>query len=194
MTATKRITRLGAIFLLVITMISILAPSALAASTTTKPKTTYGTTRGQSSAYIYVKTGSTAASRKVTLNMTKGTMKYSHLGQYTESSSVYGAYEIKVSYWNGSKWVAEKNYDVYNKPSNKVPLAKKNTYYRIQIYSWNVNTVFKSYGKNDIIPDVHIPLLHIYVSQYENIYWSKIPTCTAKPGRGCTMYSSNPKA
>lgn len=190
MTATKRITRIGAIFLLVIFLVSSMATMAMAASTVSS-KNCSGDSDGQTWKYVYVKTGSTKASRQVTLTMTKGTLIGNLYGEFEDNGySRYGSYEIKVCYWNGSKWVQEQNYDVYNKSSATITMNKTNKYYRILVYSWNATTVFKSYFNKGIITTLGIT--GDTADHYEDCYWSKIPKCTAKPKTGCTMYSSTP--
>lgn len=190
MTATKRITRIGAIFLLVIFLVSSMATMAMAASKTTS-RDCSGDCDGETWKYVYVKTGSTANSKKVTLTMKKGTISGKLYGFYDPVSfSRYGAYEIKVCYWNGSKWVQEQDYDVYNRSSKTVTMNRSNTYYRILVYSWRVSTVFKSYMNNNIINDPG--LSGETGSHYENIIWTTSPKCTATPKEGCTMYTNNP--
>ncbi len=190
MTATKRITRIGALFLLVVTIITSLMVPALAASTTSS-RNCSGDSDGQTWRYVYVKTGDTSNSKKVTLTMTKGKLVGKMYGVYdTDKYSRYGAYEIKVCYWNGSSWVQEQNYDVYNKSSKTITMKKSNTYYRILVYSWNATTVFRSYFNNGIITTPGVT--GDTADYYENCYWSTIPGCTAKPKSGCTMYTSTP--
>lgn len=189
MTTSKRMMRVGVIFMLVVMILASMTMPALAASTTS-PRDCSGDKDGQTWKYVYVKTGKTSNSRKVTLTMTKGTIKgMMHNAYETAGFSRYGAYEIKVCYWDGSNWVLEQNYDVYNKSGATITMKKTNTYYRILVYSWNATTVFRSYINKKVINQ---NLKNDSGEYYENCYWSKIPGCTAKPKSGCTMYTSTP--
>ena len=189
MKTRKRLLRVSAVFLLLVTLFSTIATPAFAASTTSS-RDCSGDKDGQTWKYIYVKTGSTTSSRQVALTMKKGAI-YGRIlgGTKTPEFDCYGSYEIKVCYWNGKNWVQEQQYDVYNKSGKTITMNKKNTYYRILVYSWNVNTVFKSYINKKVINQ---GLEGDHGDWYSNCCWSKIPKCTAKPKSGCTMYTSTP--
>jgi len=176
---------------LVMVMVSILCAVPITASAAGSYTVT-GTTAGGFSKYYYVKTGTTAASKKVTFTMTYGAIE-NKKNVLEAAAFVYGAYEMKVSYWNAStkKWVQEADYDVYNKSSNSYTCKKANTYYRIQIYSWQVNTIFNSYWKNNVTCQAGKRFRNV-LKQSISPRWcpDALPKCTIKSGG--TLYSSNP--
>ncbi len=187
MATSKRLTSIIACLMLVVTIFSCIPFSAMAASTV-KSVTHNGKEAGNFSTYIYVKTGSTSKSKKVDLKMTQGELfaKYNRVANYKDEA--YGAYEIKIRYWDGNKWVCEKKYDVYNEEDCTVTLKKSNTYYSIQVYHWAVKTVFTSYYNNKEISRT----LGWSVGNFKDIKWSTNTTYTATPQKGCTMYNGKP--
>lgn len=139
---------------------------------------------------FYVKTGSSSSSRKTTITCGKGSMipqNVSGMKDYT--ISIYGCYEVTISYWNGSKWVQEDNFDIYNKSSRTLTFDRKNTYYKVQVYSWKTSTIMSSYLNKGVLS---YSITRAIGGGTINPVWKTVPTCTAKPGSGCTMYNSNP--
>jgi len=139
---------------------------------------------------FYVKTGSSSSSRKTTVTCGKGSMipqNVSGMKDYT--ISIYGCYEVTLSYWNGSRWVEEDNFDIYNKSSRTITFDRKNTYYKVQIYSWKTSTIMSSYLNKGVLS---YSITRAIGGGTINPIWKTVPKCTAKPGSGCTMYNSNP--
>lgn len=194
----KTLTRLLAL-LLAIMSLTILLMTPVSAASTTSSYDCSGTSYGGVSKFFYVKTGTSSNSRKVTLTMTAGELWSDSEKMLAAKMPVYGAYEVKIFYWNAKsqKWVMEQDYDVYNKSSATIELDKKNTYYKIQIYSWRSSTIYNSYWKNNVKCTDKYKFQSHYSSTVNLLgspIWGKIPTCTAKPKSGCTMYTSNPCA
>lgn len=103
--------------------------------------------------------------------------------------SIYGSYEVTISYWNGSKWVEEDNFDIYNKSSKTLTFDRKNTYYKVQIYSWRTSTIMSSYLNKGVLS---YSITRAIGGGTINPIWKTVPKCIAKPNSGCTMYNSNP--
>ena len=142
----KSIKKIGLLLIVCTLFVTVL-------SVVTSAKTYTGTTYGGKSDYIYVTT--TASNAKVPLTFTKGALNtsksmYDFYGKGTGNyeKNMYASYEVKVSYWDGSKYVLESNYDIYDKSSNTITLKKANKNYKIQIYQWKVGTTLTSYMNN----------------------------------------------
>ena len=146
----KKTTRLLAWLLCVVSLVSVFAFPASAKKV--EKYNCAGTKGGGVSRYFYVETGKTKSSRQIKLTMDRGYIQARDNGTYKSSMvQVYGAYEIKVFYKNSEgRWVLEQDYDVYNKGSATITCEKKNTTYKVQVYSWRVGTVFASYHKNNV--------------------------------------------
>lgn len=185
----KHLIKALSLLLVCLCFISLCAPTALAASTTTSKSFT-GSSRGGTSQYIYVKTNDTKSSKSVTLTFYKGTLKTSSstdlLGSTAKSFDIRAAYEIKIFYWDGDSWEKETSYDVYNKSSKTVSLSRGNTYYKIQVYQWRASTTLTSYKNNG---KVWYSTSSTYVS---DPYWSKLPTFKVGSASRATIYTSNP--
>lgn len=182
-----------ALFLLVcILFISIFTLPASA-------KTYTGTQSGYHSDYIYVHTNK--ANATIPLTFTKGTINTSkqfcdyNMKSATNSYDRYASYEIKVYYWNGSQYVKETSYDVYNKASNTITLKRKNTDYKIQVYQWKVKTTYDSYKKNGIVPSRYNGTMNLSVGsgiKDDDPFWIKLPKFSTGTLKNCTIYSKNP--
>lgn len=190
----KKATRFLALLMCVVSLVSVFAFPASA-----KTVKTYNCAAGSGkSAFFYVRTGTSSSSRKITLKMDRGYIQATNCSTYKSSMvMVYGAYEIKVFYKDSKgNWQLEQDYDVYNKSSATITCNKKSTDYRIQVYSWNVNTIFKSYHKNNVSARTgwgstkFAKFFSDSANSYTKISWYSTPKCTASPNSGCTMYDS----
>ena len=135
---------------------------------------------------FYVKTKNTILPKNLKMTMTKGDLEVINtLGLKWKNQP--DSYEITIWYWNAKtkKWVEEDNYDIYYKNSKIITLKKSNTYYKILVDSYGVNTTVKSYIKNMKIA----PLEGLNGAKFK---WSKLPSWTIKNGANCTIYNSNP--
>lgn len=153
-------------------------------------KTYTGTKYGYHSDYIYVHTSK--ANATVPLTFTKGTLNsYDGNSIFNAiSKDIYASYEIKITAWNGTKYVPVNSYDVYCKATNTVKLPKSNTDYRIQVYQWRASTTMTSYmNKLKIVGKLPTGFAE---NGYYNPYWSKLPKFSTGTLKNCTMYSRNP--
>ena len=209
MTATKRITRMGALVLLIIFLMSSMATMALAASKTASQEFINSAYGGRTS-YVYVKTGNILTGRRVSMNMNAGTLTARTVGGGTGSAEVYDSYTVTVSRWNGKSWVQEQKFDVYNASSKTITMKKANSYYRIAVYSWKVQTLFNSYFNKNVKTKGNVvnfrselgaaPILvnraYDEAGDWCNWLWDNKdrPSVKLVPKSKCTMYTSNPKA
>ncbi len=158
-------------------------------SVVTSAKTYTGTKYGYKSDYIYVHT--TKANATIPLTIAKGTV---HTSENAESHNcggstsvpMYASYEVKISYWNGSSYVLESNYDIYCKSSHTIKLLKANADYKIQIYQWRVKTTLDSYIRKGKIA------FNDRVYLRESPFWYKLPKFSTGTLKNCSMYSKNP--
>ena len=195
----KHISRLIALILCIISLTTIFVLPASAASSVSSVNCQYSSKSGGGSGYFYVKTGSTTKSRQVKLTMGTGTIYAIDWNAGTmKTASVYGSYEIKVFYKNSAgKWVLEQDYDVYNQSSATITCNKKNTTYKIQVYFWRASTTFNSYWNKNITTKTLSQKFQkrfpgSSASAYSEIQWTVLPSCTAKPSTGCTIYATCP--
>ena len=164
MKTIKKISLVIMVFTLLVAVLSVV----------TSAKTYTGSTYGGKSDYIYVKT--TAANAKIPLTFAKGALNtsksmYDFYGKGTGNyeKNMYASYEVKVSYWNGSKYILESNYDIYDKSSYTITLKQKNKDYKIQIYQWTVGTTLTSYinkGKYSFSRSLYM---------IDNPFWRTLP-------------------
>ncbi len=139
---------------------------------------------------FYVKTQNTNFSKKITITCGKGTIIPKNIDGWKDfTASIYGCYEITVSYWNGSKWVKEDNFDIYNKSSRTITFNRKNTYYKVTVYSWRTLTIMSSYlNKGVLSASLSLKIGNGTIDPV----WKKIPTCKATPKSNCSLYTSRP--
>lgn len=194
----KRITRLIALLLCIMSVVTIFVMPVSAASVPSY-NCQYSSKSGGGSMYFYVKTGSSSSSRKIDLTMGTGTLYAVNWNTgKVGSASVYGAYEIKVFYKNSSgNWVLEQDYDVYNKSSDTITCKKTNTVYKIQVYFWRVGTTFNSYWNKNVTTKTLSKKMQARfagssASEWNEISWSTLPKCTAKPKSGYKLYDVCP--
>lgn len=192
----KYIIKVLALILTIATIAAVFVVPVSAATATAKSSIKFtGTSSGGFSQYFYVQTGTSTNSRKVSLKMGEGTMWSDTEELYAAKMPVYGAYEIKIYYWNGSKWVKEQNYDIYNASSATITLQKKNTTYKVQIYNWRVSTIYTSYW-NQNVKCTDGKKFQKHFSSSMNYYgapkWGSLPTIKVTPKSGCKVYSSDP--
>ena len=176
---------------LVLALVTVLSMAVTAfAATTVKSVNCAGDYDGGYSKYFYVKTGSTILSRQVSITCGKGDMLPKNISGWEDfTASIYGCYEVTVSYWNGSKWIEEDRFDIYNKSGKTITFNKKNTYYRVKVYSCRTSTIMSSY-LNQGVCSVSISLK--IGGSTINPIWAKVPACKATPKLGCKMYSTCP--
>ncbi len=133
---------------------------------------------------FYVKT-STKSENKIRFTMGKGTLVPWDAWPSLKCS-VYGSYEIKVSYKSGSSWVLETpaHTDIYCRGTYDYTFQKTNTIYKIQVWNWKPQTIADSYIRNRKISG------STFLA--DGSYWEKFPTCVAKNQKNCTLYNTCP--
>ena len=181
--------RLLSLLLVFVCFIGICSTAVNAASTTSSKSFT-GSEYGGTSKYIYVKTKDTVFKKSIKLTLSKGVLRtasdnYSLLNQYADDFKVPAAYEIKIYFWNGSNWMQESSYDVYNKTTNTVPLIRANTYYKIQVYQWRASTTLTSYINKGVVTPSRNAIIG-------DANWSSLPKFKAGSATRAKIYTSNP--
>lgn len=112
----KQLIKALSLLLVCVCVIGLSTPAAAASTVSSKSYT--GSSRGGTSSYIYVKTNSKSATKSVKLTCNKGIIKTTSstdsMGDLAVKLEVRASYEIKICYWNGSKWVQETSYLMTN--------------------------------------------------------------------------------
>lgn len=167
MTATKRITRIGAIFLLVIFLVSSMATMAMAAKVD-KTKIT-SNDYGKNTMIFYANT-----SKKTNNVQVKATNGSALLVKSNQSSTgaKRGYWEVLIYGRNSTSdsWTYIKKVNITG--SSTATLSMKGyTQYKIRVYAWNTATIGKYIGG----------------SYSSNAYWLGGPSCTFTAYKNCTL-------
>ena len=153
-TIMRHLKRATALLCLLIAILSCFNMAALGVSTINVQKNSSAAKTKGDYMCFYFKASSTKAT--ITFTRKKGTLTVSK-NNIKDTYTIYGSYEVKLQQCDnkgnliGSELFKQ---DVYNNSREKTQVTfatTKNAYYRVKVWSWNPNTVAKSYLKNNII-------------------------------------------
>jgi len=199
MKRTKRILALACVLAIFFSCFSVVGLAASEVSSINVQKNSAAAkTKGDFMVFYFKATGTQA---KISFSRTKGKLQVTSRS-IKDSYTVYGAYELRLQQCDNKGNLIGKELSkqsVYNNSNQKTTVTfqtTRNAYYRVRVWSWNPNTLSKSYLNNNQLPGLNYLALSMNGALKANRVkggvsaWTTLPGCTAKSAGNCVMYNS----